>query len=842
MGVEISPESVNNENQDASQAHSLSSHYEKITPAKKCRWSLRFENYDLEGATSGRIGADNLSLVSRPRTGGGRREGTLVEKLTGSPSRAAALGRCCNPTPSRPLAAAPVAPRATGLHTPAASVDLTPSTTNQSDEGLHLNPSCPPSRGRTKYAYALRLLVSTRFLQEFAVSSQIWGDVYELICDKKEFRFVPFRLSVLLLCFLIWFFHRFSYLPETHHWTWNIHFGKRRRAPFHGAVPTVLFLTGRNPTATDASRSRSPGRPSRARSNKVAYAVYALILRHASQSLLAEAVWRVGAGEGMGDWAGVPHVVSDSGGRRALPGLRARGLLLSAVTLRMFGESLTCPCPPERVSILDATTADAGDARVLRDRRGVSRARAASLHPRLPRAHPARARLLSWFLDSPAAPFGMHRMALAGKAQGKDVGMWVGPSAAAEAVTTLVDAFPACGPGVSVATDGTLYQTEVYAASHTRRRTTPQVLPLARLAGVAHVVRQLVSCLVVACRTCQLFFACVTCLASEHLILRAQTSGDDEAVGRPPRAAPARHRLGLDDVNPVYYETIKSDGWFHLDPHHSRPAVPLRPSLTPSTHFASSTSEPPASRAGSLEPSRTANPPMTEDEPVLNAQRAEDAAKESVSEMTRAEAAFCQRAHAPAELRTFHCEKVHKMPLSGLDPSMLLGFDEPPTWPGADDDDDMGLESVSDPEDEEAVDADDGEGNMRFFDEGSSSASHGVSSSASHTHASTHYHSNSNSTTSSARTHSEEAGTKEDPVAPITPLPAEHAYRARATGGARRAGAWMCVALLGRVAGAYYARVVYANEQRAYQVPEAWEGEDVENQTGCQIIQSLPVA
>ena len=27
-----------------------------------------------------------------------------------------------------------------------------------------------------------------------------------------------------------------------------------------------------------------------------------------------------------------------------------------------------------------------------------------------------------------------------------------------------------------------------------------------------------------------------------------------------------------------------------------------------------------------------------------------------------------------AELRTFHCDRVRKMPLSGLDPSMLLGF------------------------------------------------------------------------------------------------------------------------------------------------------------------------
>jgi len=30
--------------------------------------------------------------------------------------------------------------------------------------------------------------------------------------------------------------------------------------------------------------------------------------------------------------------------------------------------------------------------------------------------------------------------------------------------------------------------------------------------------------------------------------------------------------------------------------------------------------------------------------------------------------------YSPAELRTFHCDRVRKIPLSGLDPSMLLGF------------------------------------------------------------------------------------------------------------------------------------------------------------------------
>lgn len=30
--------------------------------------------------------------------------------------------------------------------------------------------------------------------------------------------------------------------------------------------------------------------------------------------------------------------------------------------------------------------------------------------------------------------------------------------------------------------------------------------------------------------------------------------------------------------------------------------------------------------------------------------------------------------YSAAELRTFHCDRVRKIPLSGLDPSMLLGF------------------------------------------------------------------------------------------------------------------------------------------------------------------------
>ncbi|KAJ7670543.1 hypothetical protein B0H17DRAFT_948658, partial [Mycena rosella] len=102
--------------------------------------------------------------------------------------------------------------------------------------------------------------------------------------------------------------------------------------------------------------------------------------------------------------------------------------------------------------------------------------------------------------------------------------------------------------------------------------------------------------------------------------------------GGPSSCAAAWNTLGLDRVNPVYYETIKllytfpqsvgimggqplssyyfigvqGEGLFYLNPHHSR-----------WPYFA--------------------------------------------------------HVYSVADLRTFHCEKVRKMPLMGLDPSMLLG-------------------------------------------------------------------------------------------------------------------------------------------------------------------------
>lgn len=85
-------------------------------------------------------------------------------------------------------------------------------------------------------------------------------------------------------------------------------------------------------------------------------------------------------------------------------------------------------------------------------------------------------RILSWFLDEPstACPFGVHRMAREGKRLGKEVGEWFGPSTAAGAVKKLVDDFPNSGLGVSIASDGVVYLSEVRAVAMEGHERQPQ--------------------------------------------------------------------------------------------------------------------------------------------------------------------------------------------------------------------------------------------------------------------------------------------------------------------------------------------------------------------------------
>lgn len=402
--------------------------------------------------------------------------------------------------------------------------------------------------------------------------------------------------------------------------------------------------------------------------------------------------------------------------------------------------------------------------------------------------------IVTWFLDtpSPEAPFSVHRMALAGKELGKDVGQWFGPSTAAGAIKALVRAFPESGLGVSVATDGVLFQSDVFQASYSSRQ------------------------------------------RYHHGKVPAQW-------GDRPVLLLLGIRLGLDGVNPIYYDTIKllytfpqsvgiaggrpsssyyfvgsqADNLFYLDPHHARPTVPLRlpaevgsPDNEPdhrrrtkrgSSSTASSTGHQraPTSPSSSI---RTGSSTFSYHAPTspspLQHQFSESGSSSSSSNQILSPSEMDQsenttegnldrlqehfvNAYSAAELKTFHCERVRKMPLSGLDPSMLIGFlcrdeadwidfrrrvgdlprtifsvqDEPPTWP-ADSDDNMGLESISDPDDLDMDMEEEGDDEDRELDARSASTSSAHLSSA-----------------STSRTKSSELDTEEDPVDPITPGP-----------------------------------------------------------------------
>jgi len=228
-------------------------------------------------------------------------------------------------------------------------------------------------------------------------------------------------------------------------------------------------------------------------------------------------------------------------------------------------------------------------------------------------------------------------------------------------------------------------------------------------------------------------------------------------------------RLGLDGVNPIYHESVKvsnppmsgalthaqtlftfpqsvgiaggrpsssyyfvasqANSLFYLDPHFTRPAIPLeippapayKESAAPtaksadqatspytldvvdvddmvSSDTASETSSPPSRRRHRRTASQAAKrlshppshgplrqtpatPPRSTSRPVPisdpfalpepdSTPRSEPTKLLNVDPRTL----WYANAYPEAGLRSFHCDKVRKLPLSGLDPSMLLGF------------------------------------------------------------------------------------------------------------------------------------------------------------------------
>ncbi|OCF45204.1 hypothetical protein I317_01007 [Kwoniella heveanensis CBS 569] len=402
-------------------------------------------------------------------------------------------------------------------------------------------------------------------------------------------------------------------------------------------------------------------------------------------------------------------------------------------------------------------------------------------------------KILSWFLDdpSPLCPFSVHRMALIGKELGKEVGEWFGPSTAAGALKTLTNAFAPCGLAVATATDSIIYRSDVYVASN---------LPSEGWDGRPDAPKP---------------------RKSSSSTTKSTTWGEKAVL------ILIGIRLGLDGVNPIYYDSIKAlftfpqsvgiaggrpsssyyfvgsqaNSLFYLDPHFTRPAIPLEIPPAPTAAVSSphspsggTTQDAPeedpvvvdpleasaehssgptyaldvvhvddiSSQSESEGESNISSSPSTR---VRRPRRTSKAAKRLIAkgvtpprprpaapvrapsppaELTQHDAfspaspstsaptthnpldplpvdpsvKWYANAYPEAALRTFHCEKVKKMPLSGLDPSMLLGFlvkdeadwddfvdranklphkiftiqDEPPSW---DVDSDVGFESVS---------------------------------------------------------------------------------------------------------------------------------------------------
>ncbi|KAG8936939.1 Cysteine protease atg4 [Tulasnella sp. 408] len=398
-------------------------------------------------------------------------------------------------------------------------------------------------------------------------------------------------------------------------------------------------------------------------------------------------------------------------------------------------------------------------------------------------------KIITWFMDSPSilCPFGVHRMVLAGKELGTDVGCWFGPSIAAGAIKRLTGSFSEAGLSVSVSSSGEVFATDIYAASNQNVDPADTLKTSRRSKWGGRAV---------------LLLICI--------------------------------RLGIDGVNPVYHDGLKeiftwpqsvgisggrpsssyyfvgqqAGSLFYLDPHHTRPAVPLRPpppvftpaspATTANSHLEpdSADDKAPVQRRGSsgrpstpdreleksigdvsltglskggrfrsgsikLKHRRNTNGSPTNSRTGSASSSASFSLHAPLSPSPLSQSQGSQHGHgqqastgapgtspsgssfssvagppagvdpttyhfataySPSELKTFHCDKVRKMPLSHMDPSMLLGFlckdeadwtdlraraqefakthkpiftiqDEPPNWSDPDD-----LESFSDPD------------------------------------------------------------------------------------------------------------------------------------------------
>jgi cysteine protease ATG4 len=148
-----------------------------------------------------------------------------------------------------------------------------------------------------------------------------------------------------------------------------------------------------------------------------------------------------------------------------------------------------------------------------------------------------------------------------------------------------------------------------------------------------------------------------------------------------------------------YFVGSQADSLFYLDPHHARPAVPPRnpgentlnapterpgsslsvareptsPRSTRTNVTGSSFSSHAPSSPSPLQQQHSTSSTSTRDTSWSSSAdlHSREMGVKSVLDMTDEQVL---ELYSDVELKTYHCDRVRKMPLSGLDPSMLIGF------------------------------------------------------------------------------------------------------------------------------------------------------------------------
>ena len=158
-------------------------------------------------------------------------------------------------------------------------------------------------------------------------------------------------------------------------------------------------------------------------------------------------------------------------------------------------------------------------------------------------------RVLSWFADTPEAPFSLHRMAQHGaQHHGKPIGEWYGPYTVATVLKDLVIAYPDCGLAIQVFSDGTVYKDQILHASLADSNASTQhwARPVLVLVVVRLGLSQLNPIYHPGIKACLALPCCVGI-----------------AGGRPDAS--------------LYFIGFENDYFLYLDPHRSQLALPEKP-------------------------------------------------------------------------------------------------------------------------------------------------------------------------------------------------------------------------------------------------------------------------